>query len=254
MGLLVSYLSEDRIEADADALLDEFVEASGSGLQAPVPIDDIVEKHLKLGIEFDDLHRRFDAPNSVLALGPDIIGAIFLSQRRIVVDEFLDPDADPSKEGRYRFTVAHEVGHWRLHRGLMGKDIRNVPVEDSSQAMVICRSSEAKARVELQADIFASCLLMPRRLVQAAWIAAFADGRPRALKSSIRLGLAAVPIEDHRPDLDDAEASETSLLDRFVDPFAWEFAVSAKAMRVRLERLGLVLRGGASPNVSGRRA
>jgi hypothetical protein len=254
MGLLVSYLSEGRIEADADALLDEFVEASGSGLQAPVPIDDIVEKHLKLGIEFDDLHRRFGAPNSVLAQGPDIIGAIFLSQRRIVVDEFLDPDADPSKEGRYRFTVAHEVGHWRLHRGLMGKDIGNVPVEDSSQAMVICRSSEAKARVELQADIFASCLLMPRRLVQAAWIAAFADGRPRALKSSIRLGLAAVPIEDHRPDLDDAEASETSLLDRFVDPFAREFAVSAKAMRVRLERLGLVLRGGASPNVSGRRA
>jgi hypothetical protein len=111
MGLLVSYLSEGRIEADADALLDEFVEASGSGLQAPVPIDDIVEKHLKLGTEFDDLHRRFGAPNSVLAQGPDIIGAIFLSQRRIVVDEFLDPDADPSKEGRYRFTVAHEVGH-----------------------------------------------------------------------------------------------------------------------------------------------
>ncbi|MEI6537608.1 MAG: ImmA/IrrE family metallo-endopeptidase [Verrucomicrobiaceae bacterium] len=250
---MVSYLSEGRIEADADALLDEFVEASGSGLQAPVPIDDIVEKHLKLGIEFDDLHRRFGAPNSVLALGPDIIGAIFLSQRRIVVDEFLDPDADPSKEGRYRFTVAHEVGHWRLHRGLMGKDIGNVPVEDSPQAMVICRSSEAKARVELQADIFASCLLMPRRLVHAAWIAAFADGRPRALKSSIRLGLEALPIEDHRPDLDDAEASETSLLDRFVDPFAREFSVSPKAMRVRLERLGLVLRGATSASSAGRK-
>jgi hypothetical protein len=68
------------------------------------------------------------------------------------------------------------------------------------------------------------------------------------------LGLEAVPIEVHRPDLDDTEASETGLLDRFVDPFAQEFAVSAKAMRVRLERLGLVLRGGASPNVSGRRA
>ncbi len=254
MGLLVSYLSEGRIEADADALLDEFVEASGTALTAPVPIDDIVEKHLKLGIEFDDLHRKFGALNSVLAQGPDIIGAIFLSQRRIVVDEFLDPDADPSKEGRYRFTVAHEVGHWRLHRGLMGKDIGNVPVEDSPQAMVICRSSEAKARVELQADIFASCLLMPRRLVQAAWNAVFADGRPRALRPSIGAGLAAVPIEDHRPDLDDAEASETSLLERFVDPFAREFAVSPKAMGVRLERLGLVLRGGASPSVSGRRA
>jgi len=254
MTLLVSYMPESRIETDAEALLDAFVKATGTALTAPVPIDDIVEKHLKLGIEFDDLHRRFGAPNSILAQGPDIIGAIFLSQRRIVVDEFLDPDADPSKEGRYRFTVAHEVGHWRLHRGLMGKDIGDVPVEDSPQAMVICRSSEAKARVELQADIFASCLLMPRRLVQAAWNAAFADGRPRAFKSSIRLGLEAVPIEEHRPDLDKAEASETSLLDRFVDPFAREFAVSPTAMRVRLERLGLVLRGGASTSVSGRRA
>lgn len=176
MTLLVSYMPESRIETDAEALLDEFAKATGAALTAPVPIDDIVEKHLKLGIEFDDLHRRFGAPNSVLAQGPDIIGAIFLSQRRIVVDEFLDPDADPSKEGRYRFTVAHEVGHWRLHRGLMGKDIGNVPVEDSPQALVICRSSEAKVRVELQADIFASCLLMPRRLVQAAWNAVFTPG------------------------------------------------------------------------------
>ncbi len=253
MTLLVSYMPESRIETDAEALLDEFAEATAMALTAPVPIDDIVEKHLKLGIEFDDLHRRFGAPNSVLAQGPDIIGAIFLSQRRIVVDEFLDPDADPSMEGRYRFTVAHEVGHWRLHRGLMGKDIGDVPVKDSPQAMVICRTSEAKARIELQADIFASCLLMPRRLVQAAWNAVFADGRPRALRSSIRLGLEAVPIEDHRPDLDNAEASETSLLDRFVDPFARQFAVSPKAMRVRLERLGLVLRGVTSQSVAGHR-
>lgn len=254
MTLLASYMPESRIETDAEALLDEFAKATGAAVTAPVPIDDIVEKHLKLGIEFDDLHRKFGTPNSVLAQVPDIIGAIFLSQRRIVVDEFLDPDADPSKEGRYRFTVAHEVGHWRLHRGLMGKDIGNVPVDNDPQAMVICRSSEAKARVELQADIFASCLLMPRRMVPSAWIAIFADGRPRALRSSIRLCLEAVPIEDHRPDLDDAEALETSLLDRFVDPFAREFAVSPKAMRVRLERLGLVLRGGTSPSVPGRRA
>lgn len=58
MTLLVSYMPESRIETDAEALLDEFAEASGAPVTAPVPIDDIVEKHLKLGIEFDDLHRR----------------------------------------------------------------------------------------------------------------------------------------------------------------------------------------------------
>jgi hypothetical protein len=58
MTLLVSYMPESRIETDAEALLGEFAEATSMALTAPVPIDDIVEKYLKLGIEFDDLHRR----------------------------------------------------------------------------------------------------------------------------------------------------------------------------------------------------
>jgi hypothetical protein len=37
--------------------------------------------------------------------------------RLSVIDERLDPEDRPSKEGRYRFTHAHEGGgHWRLHR------------------------------------------------------------------------------------------------------------------------------------------
>jgi IrrE N-terminal-like domain len=183
MTKLVSYVSDEAIEKDAQALLAEYAHARGVPIEAPIAIDDIIEKHLKIGIEFDDTHRLFGVPRSGIGFDPDILGAIFFDQKRIVIDESLDPDANRSKEGRYRYTAAHEVGHWRLHRGLFSKD----PAQTSllvanALPSVICRSSQAKARIELQADIYASCLLMPRNLVFAAWDEAFPDRKQRVLQ------------------------------------------------------------------------
>jgi hypothetical protein len=111
---------------------------------------------------------------SGIGFDPDILGAIFFDRKRIVIDESLDPDANPAKEGRYRYTAAHEVGHWRLHRTLFGRDPAQTSLLDTNvPPSVICRSSQAKARIELQADLYASCMLMPRKLVFAAWDEAF---------------------------------------------------------------------------------
>ena len=88
-----------RSRRDAQALLAEYAQARGVTIEPPIPIDDIVEKHLKLGIEFDDMHRLFGVPRSGIGLDPDILGAIFFDEKRIVIDESLDPDENPSKEG-----------------------------------------------------------------------------------------------------------------------------------------------------------
>ena len=152
-------------------------------------------------------------------------------------------------EGRYQFTIAHEVGHWRLHRGLMGKDIGETDQpEIDGPPSVICRSSEAKLRVELQADIFASCLLMPRLLVLSVWNAAFPDIAPRVLHQTSDVAAPCVAIERDSVEASSLSrpASDESLLDRFADPFAQQFLVSSRAMRVRLERLGLLFRDSAS--------
>ena len=108
MSKPVPYLSEEAIESDAAALLAEYAQARGAALKPPIPIEDIVEKHLKLGVEFDDTHRLFGVPRSGLGLEPDILGAMFFDDARIVIDESLDPEENPAKEGRYRFTLAHE--------------------------------------------------------------------------------------------------------------------------------------------------
>jgi hypothetical protein len=90
---------DEAIEKDAQALLAEYVHARGLTIEAPIAIDDIIEKHLKIGIEFDDTHRLFGVPRSVSGLEPDILGAIFFEKKRIVIDESLDPDENPAKEG-----------------------------------------------------------------------------------------------------------------------------------------------------------
>ncbi len=105
MTKFVPYLADEMIEDDAALLLAEYAHARGIVIAPPIPIEDIVEKHLKLGIEFDDTHKLFGVPRSGIGFDPDILGAIFFEQRRIVIDESLDPDANPAKEGRYRYTA-----------------------------------------------------------------------------------------------------------------------------------------------------
>jgi len=144
----VPYVTPEAIEQDAAALLAEYARARGVVIVPPIPIEDILEKHLKLGIEFDDTHRLFGIPRS--GTGPDILGAMFFNEERIVIDESLDPEENPAMEGRYRFTLAHEGGgHWRLHRRYFDVNPGQAslfagPVPPS----VICRSSQAKEPVE----------------------------------------------------------------------------------------------------------
>ena len=106
MPKFVAYVPDEAIEKDAEALLAEYAHTRGVVIEPPIQIDDIIEKHLKIGIEFDDTHRLFGIPRLDPGVDPDILGAIFFDQRRIVIDESLDPDANPSKEGRYRYTAA----------------------------------------------------------------------------------------------------------------------------------------------------
>jgi len=235
----VPYLQEEQIERDAAALLADFEQARRVKIERAVPIEDIVEKHLKLGIEFDDMHRLLNHPRSGPGPDPDILGAIFFDQRRIVVDESLDPEENPNKEGRYRFTLAHEGGgHWLLHRHLFAKASDQVSFFAEAPApSVVCRSSQAKEPIEWQADFYASCLLMPRKLVMAAWDDMFPDRKPRVVAP-------AVPVDHPFIEIRRVTRSEADddILDRVARPLATQFLVSPIAMRIRLEKLGLLLR------------
>ena len=250
MAMRVKYLSEAAIEKDAEALLAEFGDARRISLDPPISIEDIVEKHLKLRIDFDDLHQVLGIPQE--GDGPDIMGAIWVDRREICIDQSLDPEERPNIEGRYRFTLAHEGGgHWRLHRAYLASDPKqgSAPA-DNAQPAVICRSSQSKERVEWQADFYSSCLLMPSWLIFEAWKREFGSLEPRVLRE-FRFEDEHDQIfeeldQEDRKFLEKFISSQRDPNDLFMEDFAWPlaeiFKVSPFAMRIRLETLGLLRR------------
>src|ERR1700694_4160477 len=104
----VKYLSKQQIEWNTEKLLADFGKSFGVVEQPPIPVEEILETHLKLTMEFDNLTSRLGFP--------DILGALWAPDRLVAIDESLDPNEYPQREGRYRYTVGHEIGHWEQHR------------------------------------------------------------------------------------------------------------------------------------------
>jgi hypothetical protein len=219
----VPYVPEVRIERDADALIAEYAHRAGAPVAAPVPVEDILELHLGLTFAIEDLAALFGTDG--------VLGAIWFNEKLVRIDTRLDPSENPPRLGRYRFTLAHEIGHWRLHRSYYREDPAQSALFDGrGQPAVVCRAGNKKIPVEWQADTFASYLLMPKALVVAAWTEWRGNLDPVVLAD-----LPPVPVADGR---DAANAT----LDRFSKHLAEKLEVSAEAMRIRLEILGLLLR------------
>lgn len=106
----VPHLESQAIEAAANELLREYSKKFSQAITIPVHVERIAEIHLQLVLEFKDMKAMFPMA--------DVHGAIWFNEGLIAIDERLDPEVYPLMLGRYRFTLAHEVGHWCLHRHL----------------------------------------------------------------------------------------------------------------------------------------
>lgn len=234
----VPYLRKDVIEADAALLLTEYGQQHGPITSPPVPIDEIVELQLKLTLEIRDLQQIF-------GFG-DVHGAIWFRSQRVGVDQSLDPARYPARRGRYHFTLAHEAGHWRLHRHLfLGRSDQPSLFPDQEQKPdYVCRSSEKKKPVEWQADQFAANLLMPRHFVMQAWQEWHGTLDPICLDDLQEIRKQILIADGLRRGGFKAgdSASDDMVLEHVSRPLAERFQVSAEAMRIRLEELGLLLR------------
>jgi Zn-dependent peptidase ImmA (M78 family) len=243
MKIKVRYLSEDEIEKEAELLLAEYAETTGRPIKIPVPVEDITTYHLALRLGFADLHETLRIP--MLRDQPDILGAIWVDTETILIDRTLDPKKNPSMSGRYRYSLGHEIGHWRLHRSYVSKDGNQTSLfEAPSDPNVICRSSQAKEPIEWQAEFFSSCLLMPRRRVHKEWMEYLGRTRPLLLSDlqpngRVMMRAQTIIYEQGRSE---TGAVDDALFEEVAKPIARRFGVSAPAMRIRLEKLGLLLR------------
>jgi Zn-dependent peptidase ImmA (M78 family) len=133
------------------------------------------------------------------------------------------------------FTVAHELGHALLHPNSVLH--RDRPM-DGSHANI------PKDFRERQADRFAACFLMPKKLVVSQLEARF--GTKKIFldnKTANDLGAKLSDLKDHCKTTRDfarviAEVNQVTF--NTFDSMAEQFRVSTGAMAIRLEELGLV--------------
>ena len=214
----VRWMPKEEITFVASNLLERYEDFVGERVTPPIPVEHIVERLLKINLEYDDLKSRLNLP--------DILGATWIKHKRIVIDQSL---LDKRQRGRMFFTMAHEVGHWCLHR----KSFLGPAARRASAPEIVCRKSSAKAPGEWQADYFAAVLLMPEIPVRAAFTQVF--------------GFKPLIVYNHK------SLAPTLLFE--VD-IAWEHAgevarvvieeggftnVSKTAMRIRLQELRLLV-------------
>jgi hypothetical protein len=148
MGVLVaSTYEEPRAHAVRERYLGLF---GGEGV--PVPVEAIAEDLLGLRIE-----EQWDI---------DCSGMLLPAERRIVLNANERPGGVQGAPGlrRFRFTIAHEIGHWVCHC-LEGR----APAPEPSYCRPVDLTESADRALEREANVFAAELLMPEPAVREAW-------------------------------------------------------------------------------------
>lgn len=110
---------------------------------------------------------------------------------------------DDNAPVRQRFTIAHELGHWKLHKGRPLIVDHTVRINKRDGV-----SSAATDHEEIAANAFAAALLMPLPMISAA------------IKHCLELG---VNTQQH-----------------LIDHLAKQFDVSTLALQIRLVNLGVI--------------
>ena len=149
-----TYISLAQMEQLTESICHDYGFDPYDKFVRPVPVEEIVEFHFDLQICWEPIDH-FD-------LGGIVMAAILPDEKQIILNES-QRELFESKIGTYRFTLAHELGHWVLHAGNSSYFLRS-----GERSPYICRSDVKKPPEEIQADRFAGCLLMPRPIIELA--------------------------------------------------------------------------------------
>lgn len=213
----IKRLELDDIEIEAWNLLHDYSEKVEKVLAPPVPVVEIFDCFLNFTMRFQDLRQKY---------GNDkILAEIYILSKKVIVDQSLDPEVHPDKEGRYNFTLAHEIGHWVLHRHDVIA-VADIPdMFGTVPPPAICRDG-SKDPCEWQADRFAAALLMPKDFIETIWQKHFPEGTLNVFQE-----MQEKRKKFHIPDSDPSPICDA------VRQLAPEFHVSMQALQKRLRDL-----------------
>jgi len=143
---VISYLDNTEIEKEADLFRGKFWNCS-----IPINIEEIIDIKLKIDI--------IAIPGFLKFAGIDAL--ITSNWKSIYVDreEYLDE----RRHNRLRFSLAHEIGHFVLHKTFYA----NLNIKNCEDYLKLNKdiSQEKYSHLETQANKFANYLLVPRKIL-----------------------------------------------------------------------------------------
>lgn len=208
---LVPYLDDTVIEVTCSKILNAISYKNGAVSLNYISEWQAQEKGLQVIL---------DTPKSENSMDKAILGKISFNPAKIVI--YNDPD---SKQERRKFTLAHEFGHWFLnHSEYMTGEY--CEAQDFDFEKPIDMGVKDIARMEWQANRFASCLLLPREPFLADFYSIAED---IGLEDR---GFGILFLDSQRCNLD-SYYRVTNILKK-------KYAVSRRVVKIRLKKLGVL--------------
>ena len=150
-------------EQRAEAILSSVPEYVWDGESLPIPVDDIVDSVFGLHVrDVEDMTKAPECPP--LEEGQSLSGLLLPEDRQIWCNASEGVQWPP----RRRFTIAHELGHWILHKPGQQKLFcrRATLAPDQDPAAKTDDERPPLPEIEQEANAFAAALLMPARLIE----------------------------------------------------------------------------------------
>jgi len=133
----VRYISDSEISG---VIRSQVVKAYPTGFHLPFNVEEFTEIKLGVSLQFVNLPKH-------------ILGHTDIEKNVISINNFLE---DEKHIHRLRFTIAHELGHFSLHREFIHNGEQFLSKEEESELY-----TENEARLEAQANQYAGMLLIP---------------------------------------------------------------------------------------------
>lgn len=195
----------EQINAEAES----FLTAYHPSKSIPIPIEEIIDLQLQI-----DIIQIPSLKDAFAEVGLDIDAFISSDFASISVDKFIQE----KRNNRYRFSLAHEIGHMFLH-GYLYKKFEFKTIDEWTVAIGQMPFQDQEI-VEWQADEFAGLVLVPRGVLRDEFKKALKETEDRVK----------IYYKD-RPEL---------VTDILVRSLAAKFVVSENVMRIRFGRDGLL--------------
>ena len=180
----IDILSRSQIDNEAEKFLKKY-RPNALAEATKLDLETLIENDLQLEIDYQNLDKNHRILGATIFR--DGYMEVYNNEKKelkkfksntMIFD--IELAEDYKQEGRFLFTLAHEIGHWVLHKKYFFIDERQQSIFDlyrdeietngivcakrNEDDMIIVKRKSLEEWIEWQADNFASSLLMPKEV------------------------------------------------------------------------------------------